>query len=142
MSDLFGQVHSAEKIKTSGPDVRTIIACRKLNLSSPLYKMSGWQAVTDGYIIYVCDVLGVKTKGKNKGRTKWGKDRHKALVMDIEINVELEKWEKETGKCCKCGGDGQEWAGWHRDTGNSYRDCTRCGTTGVAPSTPLENSMK
>ena len=84
MDDLFGQVHSVTTEKTKGPDARTIIACRKLNLPSPTYRMSGWQAMSDGYIIFVNKVLGVKTKGKNKGGIKWGDNGIRLLCWTVK----------------------------------------------------------
>lgn len=60
------------------------------------------------------------------------------IVDRREEDAEPARYEAETGKCGLCGGDGQEWRGWNRETGHLWRECKRCGGTG-APSSPARD---
>lgn len=73
-----------------------------------------------------------KTRGKNKGERVWFGSKLKVIVTASEMDAERIAYERETGNCSQCCGDGQEWAGWNRAIGNHYRPCHRCGGTGKA----------
>jgi hypothetical protein len=78
------------------------------------------------------------TRGLRKGEPNW-KKRDRATERELfatfsQLDAVRDQWERDTGKCASCGGDGQESAGWIRRTGTLYRPCTRCNATGKAPS--------
>jgi hypothetical protein len=75
-------------------------------------------------------------RGKRKGQPNWAK-RDRAMDRDAYFSVEdheawLRQWEAKTGKCSKCTGKGQEFAGWNIETGTKMRQCRKCGGTGTA----------
>ena len=40
------------------------------------------------------------------------------------------EWEKRTGNCSMCGGDGRTIARWVADGESTYRQCVKCGGSG------------
>lgn len=78
-------------------------------------------------------VATVTKSGKNKGRKRWGGPHLTAIVTDEEYQAELARYERETGNCHECLGEKQTVAGWHHQTGWSYRTCHRCKGSGKAP---------
>ena len=79
----------------------------------------------------------VFARGPRKGHTNWSKrdaatDRS-VLISDEEHNARLLAWEERTGNCHRCGGAGQDWAGWSAKEGDRYRPCPRCAATGKRP---------
>jgi hypothetical protein len=66
----------------------------------------------------------------------WG-NRETVLVDRREEDAEPARYEAETGKCGLCGGDGQEWRGWNRETGSRWRECKRCNGMGICAASPL-----
>jgi hypothetical protein len=70
--------------------------------------------------------------GPRKGQANWSKAEHQAelVITYRDLDAFTAQWEIETGLCSKCGGSGQESAGWSKVEGAKYRDCTRCSATG------------
>lgn len=66
--------------------------------------------------------------GKNKGEINWSKagDRLQMVITFRDLDARMERWERETGKCHKCGGDGRELAGHSVTNGATMRECSRC----------------
>lgn|GEM_PF-4733892 len=60
-------------------------------------------------------------------------NREAVLLDKRELDAEPFRFERETGKCADCGGDGQEWCGWSHVGGHRWRECKRCGGNGSAP---------
>jgi hypothetical protein len=81
------------------------------------------------------------TKGPRKGRTNWSqKSCQKTVILVRQEHEEwCREWERKTGKCQRCYGTGQSWAGWNHLTGDAWRDCRKCNATGKAPSDPSGN---
>ncbi len=74
--------------------------------------------------------------GSRKGEPRFLKGTEVyEFVTDQEVTAVALRYEQETGRCKDCR-DGQCWAGWNIETGNSYKPCGRCGATGKAPVTP------
>lgn len=64
---------------------------------------------------------------------KWkGVQLTEVVVTKAEEQAEYERYERETGGCGECFGEGQVLADWHRETGKEYRPCPVCGGTGKA----------
>jgi hypothetical protein len=82
----------------------------------------------------ICDIGPTvpKKSGKNKGQPKWA-ERFKCVISDADVAAEKARYESANGKCFKCYGSGQEWAGWNHIQGNHYKACTRCDSTGKPP---------
>lgn len=75
-------------------------------------------------------------RGPRAGHKNWTK-RDKATDVEIVIGrVEYDertmRWERETGMCKDCGGDGQELWSVGRE-GTKTKPCQRCGASGRAP---------
>ena len=75
-------------------------------------------------------VAPLKTRGKNKGAHNWSQldpaTKRTVYITVAENEAFVKEWEKKTGLCANCKGDGQEWCGWGRDTGNRFRTCEKC----------------
>lgn len=106
------------------PDHILALARRKLN--RPTAVMASWEALGPYDKPYGLQVELADEPVEWSNRT--------VVLIDIrEEDEEKARFERETGKCHRCGGDGQDWAGWNRDTGTRWRPCKRCGATGTAP---------
>lgn len=82
----------------------------------------------------VIDKKGAKKPWKNSERINGGLvvlADEKYFITQLEIDQEIENYEKETGKCHDCNGTGQAWYAWSKDEGNKYRDCKKCNSTGL-----------
>lgn len=81
---------------------------------------------------------GVPTRtyasGKRKGKPDWRGVAHDEMVIGTaELTARMERWEAETGKCHRCGGDGAETIGWSTNGGAKTRTCSRCKGKGAKP---------
>lgn len=75
----------------------------------------------------------ISKRGPSKGqRIYYGPFINVVYVVDSEIKAEIARFERETGKCHKCGGDGLEWSGWSHDKGTEWRPCGTCEATGIS----------
>ncbi len=110
------------------------VARKKLRRGAD-WKLLGWECVgeTTDLLVQGSTPIGVYARGPRKGRNKYLRPCERCVVTRAEIDSAASAWEAQTGKCSKCEGSGQEWAGWSSDEGNRYRDCYRCKATGVAP---------
>jgi hypothetical protein len=74
--------------------------------------------------------------GKRKGRPNWKKldksTERRVFITHDEADAYMLAWERETGKCARCQGEGKQIAGWSRDEGARYRQCGVCGGNGLA----------
>ncbi len=126
--ELFEQ---AAPSKTKAPDTLTTIARRKLQLPDT-YTCCGWTRVDpDGLLVRMKEEC-IKSAGKNKGKPGWRGEEQTCFVTYAEEKAECAAWEKETGKCSNCGGDGQELDGWSAATGTRHKQCRRCNGSGNA----------
>lgn len=93
----------------------------------------------DRWEVYAWDVVGpdcVKVTGgvpsriTKSGRRQWKGKGESVVVSDANMCEALLVWERSTGSCSTCGGDGREYTGWSRDRGFRYVTCRRCGGDG------------
>jgi hypothetical protein len=71
------------------------------------------------------------TRGKNKGDVRWLPEGERKTVMTAdETIVWCEKYEKETGNCAQCFGEGKVMNSWSAKDGTKYRPCNRCSGSG------------
>ena len=62
------------------------------------------------------------------------KDKLDTYWIDCEkFDAWCIQWEQRTGKCHRCTGAGQEFAGWSKASGTRYRECPRCKGDGKRP---------
>jgi hypothetical protein len=80
-------------------------------------KLKEWEVLDSGEVLFTFQC---------------GQDTKKSVVTRSEEVQEFERYEKTTGKCGLCGGDGLEWYGWSSADGNRFRECHKCNGTGVA----------
>lgn len=75
---------------------------------------------------------GVPTVGK-QGKKKWNrKTAERKIIILAELEKEHADYERETGLCSNCYGNGSAISGWSKETGNRYKQCANCGGTGRA----------
>lgn len=109
------------------PDHLLSVARRKLG--RPTAVTRAWECIPfDGPTIGVCLTLADDAESFP--------NREDVLIDKREEDEEKARFERETGKCHRCGGDGQDWAGWNHGTGHRWRPCKRCGASGAAPVRP------
>lgn len=121
----------------SAPDFMQKAATRKLveqgvaNADALLWCSS--EAVNGGFVLKLATTR-ILTRGPRKGEEAWNtKDSVTLIVSKSEVRDEEARFERESGHCFVCGGSGQEWAGWSKDTGSRTKPCERCHGTGKAP---------
>lgn len=107
-------------------------AARRIGGHPPEWKFYQFEVI-DGGMLVTGGVPRYVTRGPNKGQPRWKGRGDRVLVGDAEHRAECSAYEHETGKCHKCWGTGQEFAGWSRDQGTHYRTCFRCKGTGKLP---------
>lgn len=102
----------------------------------------GWQAyryeVIGGIEAKLIQVTGavvpLKKSGKNKGCPDWKRrDRateETAYFTPQEHETWAQEWERKTGKCSDCSGDGKTLARWDAKEGATYKDCKKCSGSG------------
>jgi hypothetical protein len=72
----------------------------------------------------------VVTRGKDKGKLKLERITHRIIVSKAEIKAAQDQYERDTGRCYDCDGDGQESRGWSKEGGDIWKTCRKCGGTG------------
>lgn len=109
------------------------------------WKAYRWQRLDCGSnLVTGCVPDGVYARGRRKGEPRYSKplpgtQRVVAITMS-EMRVRAARFESTTGKCWKCKGTGQEFAGWSAAEGVRTRRCGRCHGTGKAPPSVLERA--
>lgn len=77
------------------------------------------------------------SRGRNKGHPDWRtadkETEREVFVSESAFDARRARFEAETGKCHACQGDGQEVQSWSAEKGVTYRDCSRCKGSGLAP---------
>lgn len=72
--------------------------------------------------------------GPRKGRGTWaGITLDRCVVTQSEIAAEQRAYEASTGTCHRCLGEKQTIHGVSSTNGTTYRVCSRCMGTGLAP---------
>ena len=100
-----------------------------------------WEVVNYGTPAEALGVTGavctaVFSKGPRKGSRNWAK-MDRATVMSIRFTDRehatfLLLWEKSTGTCSKCSGNGTVLVSWSAANGSVYGECPKCSGTGSA----------
>ena len=74
-----------------------------------------------------------KKSGPNKGGRLFYGERQRAIVTRAEVEAQEAEYERQTGRCHYCYGEGDRAVGWNRDAGEIRKVCGRCGGSGKAP---------
>jgi hypothetical protein len=103
------------------------VAKRKLGLQGDQWKVGGWERVESGELIVRIGIPGTYARGPRKGHDDWrGVQIHTAVVTKAEREAEIARFVAETGLCGACGGSGEEWWGWSKESGSRYQTCGQC----------------
>ena len=125
-----------QKPERGSPEHRDRVGLRKLGDPAG-FRFYSWEAFDVGDVAIVkmvgCVVTKFITRGPRKGRPKYDGEPRTVYVSEAEMVAECARWEAETGKCGRCMGVGQEWAGWSSDTGTRTETCRRCSGSGSKP---------
>ena len=85
-------------------------------------------------------VPGIYKKGPKKGQENWDTGdpatRKTIFVSDAQSAKFAEEWERTTGRCVVCAGDGKTIRSCSAIDGTKYEDCKNCNGTGVSPEFP------
>lgn len=71
-------------------------------------------------------------KGKRKGCKTWDEIGDPVVVTDAETQLLETQYERETGKCSTCDGEGKCLASWSVEHGTTYATCRKCKGSGKA----------
>lgn len=81
-------------------------------------------------------VAPLVSKGSCKGNRNWKRrDRATERVANIPVadhDAWTREWERQTGKCSNCVGEGKVMARWHYKEGMTYKTCPICLGSGKA----------
>jgi hypothetical protein len=109
-------------------------------LASEKLEIDGWKAYSfasddaDGMTLTGCVPDGEYSRGPRKGTPRYGNPipgTKKTIVLSrSELDAFAQRKEEATGDCYNCDGTGKTWAGWSKDAGTKFRDCSRCNATG------------
>ena len=96
-----------------------------------------WTAADGGgSIVRGCVPSGMYSRGPRKGLPKFRpavpNTERTVVVTDDEMQAVAVEYERG-GKCWHCKGTGKTLSRVHVTEGTTYRDCRRCGGTGLPP---------
>ena len=114
------------------PGVDFALEVVRLRISRPTWEMASIQALKDGFRLMGAVPTGVYMTGLQKGAPilppkKW-MDVH--YVTNEEIERRKRKYEKTTGRCSECFGNGDYQVAIGID-GPKYAKCKKCDGKGV-----------
>lgn len=97
------------------------------------FEVFKWEAIGSDAVSLTGGIPRIITRGPRKGKKTWNKCIVTTeIVTKSEADAEQDKYEKETGRCGECMGEGKLLSGWSRDSGYTYRECSRCKGSGKA----------
>ena len=109
----------------------------------PDWKCSCWEWVGEpGGVVGVNKLDGAVyppiTRGERRGEPNWRKpvewSKKTVYIAPSDHAAWLLEWERKNNRCSKCmQNKGQEWFGWSVNDGARYRQCRRCGGSGLPP---------
>lgn len=116
------------------PNFTEIIARRKLGVGDE-WRCAKWTRVgRTPDLVVTLGIPRILTRGPHKGSPSYsGSPFKECVVTDQEDRAERAAFERNSGKCVLCGGDGQQFTQWSRAHGNKFSPCQRCNATGAAP---------
>jgi len=103
------------------------VARRKLGVPAE-WTIYSLEILDDGNYLAKGAIEGTTVAGKKK----WMGREKVATIAPAELREERMRYERTTGKCHYCLGEGKVAAKWERDVGTTYATCKRCLGTGQA----------
>ena len=122
----------------SAPDIHAITARRVHNLPDEWRPCIYESLDRDlGFALTGAVPIGIYSRGPRKGRPKWPpkRDLQRVVITTDEVRQTQIQWENETGKCCRCGGSGDQEKSVSVKDGavqRTYRTCIGCEGSGKA----------
>ena len=110
-----------------------VVLYRKVGIEG--WRWYRWERLDNGDALYTgCVPSGTFSKGPRKGMPRFtgGTQKMRFVVTKAELEEERQRYISDTGNCPNCYGTGQEVAGWSKNEGMRYRNCSDCGATGRA----------
>lgn len=105
------------------------VAFRKID-SPEGYTMFSWEILFDESVLYR---FAFETTKEGQDQRTWDESRERAVcVTKQEIVAEYHAYEKRTGNCGNCMGEGKVFASWSASDGTKYKTCDKCGGSGFA----------
>ena len=116
---------------------------REINGFSPDWEMYAWECLPHRAPTVTYKLTGAVvpriTKGPRKGQRNWRQEdkstRRTVYITPEQHKIWLAAWERKAGKCCECQGEGEVVHTISVNKPTTYRQCGRCGGTGVPPTT-------
>lgn len=108
-------------------------AARRKLKAVPDWKAYSYEVVGDCYLIEGKIPEGTYAKGARKGQPRWGKaDGQKTVLTQADVDAEIALYEKTTGSCRDCFGNGKTLVKASVKEGTVFGPCSRCGGSGKA----------
>lgn len=111
--------------------------------------IDGWQPyffsvdpdkVPPGFMNMRGKVPGIYKIGPKKGQVNWNTGdpttERIIFVSDNDAIKYAKEWERSTGRCPYCMGEGRIQYRWGKETGALFKDCEDCDGTGVSKEFP------
>ena len=90
-----------------------------------------FETIESGVMLLEGCKFKIISRGKNKGDIKWlHEDKQKAVITYQEVGKWCKKYEKETGKCSNCSGEGKIMKSWSAKDVTKHKPCEKCNGTG------------
>lgn len=136
MGNLFHSVNPLQKMKHCNFSIDDICnyASKKVSIEGWLWYK--WEVLDrDSFLVTGEVPFGVYTKGKNKGKHRFGHPKStnncRVVVIKSELEAEALSYEQGGKKCWDCKGSGKVWRGWSKDSGTRFSTCPRCHGVGT-----------
>lgn len=107
------------------------VAKNKMNI--PGWEPFAWEVIGNDGVLVTGGIPRLLKRGPRKGEKTWDGKGDKIVVVKSEIDAEMQRYERETGKCQDCFGTGRVFAGWSAASGKRTRACKRCAGDGTSP---------
>lgn len=92
-----------------------------------------WEKIgTDGMLV-TGGVPKILQSGPRKGEKTWDRKGDQVVVVQSEVDCEFDIYEKGTGRCGRCMGEGKTICKISVANGTEYKPCDRCKGVGTAP---------
>jgi len=108
------------------------IAARGKLKQVPEWSIYRWERINNDFIVEGAVDGFFEATGGNGDSVLSKPPLEKCVVTKQEVDKEKIKFEKKSGLCSECIGQGQVLAGWDNKIGNTYKACLKCCGTGFA----------